>query len=201
MKYKLIKITFFSLFFATAAPAAVSFTGNFSSNLKNSTNTANVPVGNRFVIIVDSALNGLGFGASTSGVATAGSLAVGQLFGGDEIIATGTIGSLAGRAAATVVNNLLLEVAPYAGKQFALVWFDTITNTTAVDASNYGFFRDAGWIIPSAAGSYGFAASGSDFIQGTAPGAATLSIGAVPEPSRMILLGFGLLGVFFRRRR
>ncbi len=187
--------------FVTALPAmsAVSFTGSYSSNLKQSNGTTNIPTGTRYIIVVDSGT--AGFGASVNGSIAAGaSLTVGSLFGGDEIIQSSVVGALAGRAT-TDISNMGLDLAPYAGKQFALIWFSTQTGTTTVDGDSYGFYRDAGWILPNAAGTYGFASSGGDYVQNVANLTASNTVGAIPEPSRMMLLAFGALGLFVRRRR
>ena len=180
------------------AQAAVTFTGSYASNLKRADGTTNITNGTRYVVIVDTV--GDGFGASDG--AAAGTLNVDDLFDGDRIIQTSVIGGIAGRAA-TAVSNLALDVAPFAGKQFALVWFSTVTGTAASDGDSYGFYRDSGWVLPTVVGAttLGFAATGSDFIQSTVSRTANLNVAAIPEPSRMILLGFGLVGVFFRRRR
>lgn len=89
----------------------------------------------------------------------------------------------------TVQFNLNAPV--NAGDNLGLIWFDTAGATAA--NSKYGF-QDLAYLVPS---------EGSNITSGitSTPGLANLTITAVPEPSRMILLGFGLVGVFFRRRR
>lgn len=188
-----------SLAASYSASAAVSFTGNYSSNLRQSDGVTPIPVGTRYIVVVDTAGNGFG-GSSNGSIADGTTLNVGNLFGGDEIIQSSTIPTLAGRAA-TAVSNLPLDTAPYAGKQFAIYWFESLTGTTASNGDDYGFFRDAGWIVPSSPGTYGFIASGGDFVQNTTAQTANLTIGTAPEPSRALLLGFGALGFMMRRRR
>lgn len=86
-----------------------------------------------------------------------------------------------------------------AGQQFGLIWFDT---TTSNDGDKYGFLTNAAFILPSDGNTVNFNAAvlGADPVRLAAN---TLGGGAgpVPEPSRMMLLGFGLVGLFFRRRR
>lgn len=181
--------------------AAVSFTGAYSTNLKQSDGTTNIATGTRYIVVVDTAGNG--FGGSTNGsIADGTSLTTGSLFGGDEIIQSSTVGGVAGRAP-TAVSNLNIDVAPYAGKQFAIYWFESLTGTSATDGSDYGFYRDTDWIVPAVAGSYGFSSTptGTDFLQNTAAQTAGLTVGAAPEPSRALLLGIGALGFMMRRRR
>lgn len=87
--------------------------------------------------------------------------------------------------------------------KFAIIWFDG----TPAAGSSYGLFTDASFLLPgSGAGPFPFSAP---FVQSPATNAdpakpANLtftSAAPIPEPSRMMLLGFGLVGLFFRRRR
>jgi hypothetical protein len=105
------------------------------------------------------------------------------------------------------INNLALANGITAGDKFALVWFGSPGSTTTV-GSSYGFFSHAAFVIPSdgqttatdgGLGDITLAYVGADPIR-----SANLTLagaGPVPEPSRMMLLGFGLVGLFFRRRR
>jgi hypothetical protein len=189
--------------------AVVSFIGNYSSNLKISDGSTNAPVGTRYIVVVDTGNDGFG-SALTNTIASGTTLNVGDLFGGDQIIQSSQIPTLVGRAA-TAVSNQPFDVAPFAGKQFALIWFDPNTlpgvDTTVADGDKYGITRDSLWVMPSVAGSFNFSTTpvGSDFRQmggtGFLPGGTTLTIGAAPEPSRFLLLGLGLVGMIFRRRR
>ena len=192
----------------SVANAVVSFTGTYSSNLKQSDGTTNIPVGTRYIVVADTGNNG--FGAATNNSITAGTgFTVGSLFGGDEIIQSSTVGT-AGRAA-TSISNVGLDSSPYAGKKFALIWFDTLTSaaTTVSNGDKYGILAPSSWVLPTVAGTYGFngAPTGTDFQQygvtGFLPGGTTLTAGAsaVPEPSRVMLAAMGLGAFVLRRRR
>lgn len=80
------------------------------------------------------------------------------------------------------------------GDPLGLLWFSEGTTTAG---SHFGFqvpqFSGSDMTVPN---------DGANITSGvgTTPGRGTLVIG-VPEPSRMMLLGLGLVGVFFRRRR
>ena len=209
-----MKLNFLALAFSISAlmipeaSAVVSFTGNFSSNLKTSDGVTNIPIGTRYLIVVDT--GGDGFGASTSGSVAGGTgFNTGSAFGDvNDLIIQASTATLAGRAA-TAVSNQPFDLAPYVGRQFGLIWFeDLVSGDTSVSNNDkYGFTRDTGWVMPAVAGTYGFTTtpSGSDFRQmggaGFLPGGTNLVIGTVPEPSRMMLAALGALGVMVRRRR
>lgn len=209
MKFRFLAFAFsVSAFLIPEASAVVSFTGNFSSNLKASDGITNIPIGTRYLIVVDT--GGDGFGASTSGsIADGTGFNTGSAFGDvNDLIIQASTTTLAGRAA-TAVSNQPFDLAPYVGRQFGLIWFeDLVAGDSAVTNSDkYGFTRDTGWIMPAVAGTYGFTTTptGSDFRQmggaGFLPGGTNLVVGAVPEPSRMVLVALGSMGVVVRRRR
>lgn len=77
---------------------------------------------------------------------------------------------------------------------FAIIWFSTGT----ASGNTYGLLTDPLFIIGADGGTTNVAAATA--LANTTQLLATNVLG-VPEPSRMILLGFGLVGVFFRRRR
>jgi hypothetical protein len=81
---------------------------------------------------------------------------------------------------------------------FGIIWFDESTPS----APTYGFYTHSSFVLPAAGPSNAFTTpfTGTSGV-GDAPKFANISFAAVPEPSRMMLLGFGLVGFFFRRRR
>ncbi len=86
------------------------------------------------------------------------------------------------------------------GDRFAIVWFES----TPTAGSYYGLYSPSFFLTQASGGTMPLASNftfgntadpiqaASQQFSGAAP---------VPEPSRMMLLGFGLIGLFFRRRR
>jgi len=196
-----------SFFFAitTAGFSATSLIGTSAKGLQNNAGST-LAGGNRFIIIVDS--GGDGFGAAvTNSIAANVDTTVGQLFGGDLIVGSGSTANAFGASSASG-GGASIDIS-LANKPFALVWFDSVpAATTAIpDLTFYGLATHATWLVSSADGSAnGFAdppnvGAGNPYQQIQSAGSATLQIGAVPEPSRAILAGLGLMGLFFRRRR
>lgn len=224
MKYTFAAILA-GILFASSAEATVTlqFNGSFNSgilsNLANAAGT--VSNGMRWGIIVSTsdasfAGSGANYDAYNAGVTTEGFLSFGGLTTDDYFIpgtltadssgllegdfttpgANGSIvDDMAGVALTGDLAGLGLGAGITTGDKFALVWF---SDNTSLDNSKYGFLTDASFIIPSnsALQDYGPAFAGAD---STRP--ASNTFGTVPEPSRMMLLGFGLVGLFFRRRR
>jgi len=84
------------------------------------------------------------------------------------------------------------------GAAFALVWFDTNT----ADGDKYGFLSIPGGANPFTLPAEGNTVSYSpNFAGADTPRLASNTLGAVPEPSRTLFVGFGLLGFILRRRR
>ncbi len=114
-----------------------------------------------------------------------------------------TLASASGTDAGTnVISQLVglpLTGGVLAGQKFALMWFDT---TTSNDGDKYGFMTDASFVLPADSQTVNFNAAvlGVDPIRLASNTLGTVAA-PVPEPSRMMLLGFGLIGLFFRRRR
>jgi hypothetical protein len=135
----------------------------------------------------------------------AGNIGIGDTFGdaNDIIFGRGVTssGGFPPANAKAQVDLANFEAGSILGREFALVWFDGLGSgdTSTSNNDNYGFLTAANWDLPgSNTGSFSF---GSEFttLDGSA-GSAGLVVG-VPEPSRAVLAGIGLLGLFLRRRR
>lgn len=90
-----------------------------------------------------------------------------------------------------------------AGDKFAIIWFESgnAAGGGGAAGNRYGIFTDASFVLPaSGAGPFPF---NSPFTGSVADAtkAANLTIAGAPEPSRALLLGFGAVGLMFRRRR
>jgi hypothetical protein len=224
MKYTLAAILAGILFTSSAeATVTLQFNGSFNtgilSNLANAAGT--VSNGMRWGIVVSTsdatfAGSGANYDAYNAGVTTEGFLSFGGLATDDYFIpgtltadssglmegdfstpgANGSIvNDMAGVALTGDLAGLGLGAGITTGDRFALIWF---SDNTSLDGSNYGFLTDPSFTIPSngALQDYGAAFAGADPTR-----LASNTFGTVPEPSRMMLLGFGLVGLFFRRRR
>lgn len=100
----------------------------------------------------------------------------------------------------SIIDNLIVSYPSgvTAGDAFALVWFDS--NSTAVGAK-YGLFTHASFVLPANDGgtySYGTPFMGTDPIRSASN---TFAASVIPEPSRALLLFFGMAGLMMRRRR
>jgi hypothetical protein len=229
--YNRMKHTFVALLagmlFASSAEATVTlqFNGSFNtgilSNLANAAGT--VSNGMRWGVIISTADasfagSGTNYDAYAAGVTSSGFLSFGggvtddyyipgtltadssALLEGDFTTAGGNgsiVDDLAGIALTGDLAGLGLGAGITSGDRFALIWF---SDNTSLDGSSYGLITDPSFVIPSngALQDYGAAFAGPDSIR---PANNTFGATVIPEPSRMMLLGFGLVGLFFRRRR
>ncbi len=195
-------ITLLMILTSSSLFSAVTFTstGSATTNTTKSDGTTNIPVGTAFVLIADT--GSAGFGALTNNsIPTGSTFGVGDLLGGDTVFYSST-NTLAGR---TNVNISNLDITTLAGKKFAVVWFDTATSSL-ITGDKYGIITDPTWLLPTVSSTLGFSTTTSastPFLTNTAPGGTTLTVGvaAVPEPSRVMLLGLGLGAFVVRRRR
>jgi len=117
-------------------------------------------------------------------------------FRDDNVSLTQNIGGTdGGDGGITTVDNVPF----HSGRNFAIIWMPT----NGANGSAYGFLTNGGLTMPTIDGSpqsYASLFSGADPSR---PANLTFGSGAgpVPEPSRMMLLGFGLVGLITRRRR
>lgn len=196
-----------SSYAATTIQFYEPYFGGIVDNLGNAAGVATN--GMRWGIIVDTSGNGFSstYSAYASGVASAGffssdgvatddyyipgTLTVnGSVFAGADNGTTPGDGSILDDLAVNYLNGVSQN------DRFALIWFNDNTSETG---SQYGFFTDASFILPSDTGAtagYTTPFAGTDPVR-----AASNTFQAVPEPNRLIVLGFGVFGLILRRRR
>lgn len=217
MKFALTLIT--TLLCAVSSQATVTLQfSTASAKLTNIQNAAgNATGGLRWGIVVDTSVaqngfdssgtsyDGFSFPSAGSGLmlskgdgsgltddyfyfASSGNTTLASAGGTDS--GTNVISSLAG---------LPLTGGVQAGQQFALIWFDT---TTSNDGDKYGFLTNPAFVLPSDGNTVNFntAVLGADPVR-LASNVFGEGPAVVPEPSRLMLLGLGFFGLFFRRRR
>lgn len=169
--------------------------------------------GMRYGMIIDTSGNGLNggnydlFTGNTSGFLTVGGIATDDYYfvsstfpttststaTGTDPGGSGTIIAIANAPNGT--DGLISGVTT--NDPFALIWFQSATNAAG---SYYGIMTDASFLLPSSGSTVAF---NTPFIGSTADPIkpANYQFGAVPEPSRMVLAGLGVLGLIARRRR
>ena len=126
----------------------------------------------------------------TTGLLTTSAPAV--AVGGETGAQVSTITSLVGAPNGT--DGLISGVTT--NDAFSIIWFAT---SPTAEGSNYGMFRIPAFVLPASGTSVPFA---SNFTGNDAAKAANLQFTtAIPEPSRMMLLGLGVMGLGMRRRR
>lgn len=178
-------------------------------------NAAGTPTnGMRWGIVIDSANDG--FGAGNYDVFDQNTSGFLKLSGADDddyyvttglstvsATATGTDAAVSA-GAITQLSNILGPTFPSgvtSGDAFRIIWFDG----APASGSFYGMLGNTGTTAPFVIPSDGNTQSFADFFVGNDPNKqANLQFPGgtvIPEPSRMMLLGFGLVGFFYRRRR
>jgi len=207
------------LFASSQAWAAVSF--DIQAEVLKNSGGSPIPTSG-LVLLVASTTN-----ASFGDVAVNASLALGSLLdgaGGDDVLLKSWNLSNSGKAGAFADITGSLDFSSYsgwgAGDPLALYWFPTLTmsSLTAPLGTSYGKFTTStpldgsgAWVTPADLTSdyplYLFTTEASTFPAtppgSNAPSSATASntIAAVPEPSRVLFLTFGAIGLLMRRRR
>lgn len=183
-------------------------------------NSAGVATDNmRWGIVVsttNAAFNGGTYDVFDSDVS--GFLSVGGLVTDDYYVSSGLFTSTLG-ATGTSPNRdpggaggiTSLNPVPFGGASnigladpFNIIWFESAVQT---EGTKYGMMSNPLFVIPANGTGTSFApivgvdsgVFGGSTADPVKP--ANFSFAAVPEPSRMILLAFGLVGVIFRRRR
>lgn len=217
MKFKiLLALAFVSATQFSGAATTIQFYepyfGGIADNLANAAGVATN--GMRWGIVVDTTGNGFSNAATdynpyAGGVTTAGFFgAAGSLT--DDYYIPGALtvdgstlypfgdfgGSTPGNG--SIVDDIAVNYTNgiSANDKFALIWF---SSNTAGEGDKYGFFTDVSFVLPADTGasvSYGLPFQGPDPLR-----VASSTFQSVPEPSRLMLLGLGFFGLFFRRRR
>jgi hypothetical protein len=230
MKFKHIVFSLILLSSVQNASATVSlfFNGDgYTGLIAGLADAAGVPTNNMRWGIVVSTTNGTfeGVGANNydayaSGPTTQGFLSFGGAFTDDYYIPggltqntsnldegnftfTGGNGGIAnnisGIALTGDIAGLGLGAGITTGDKFALIWF--ATNSSA-SGDSYGILTNPGFVIPSNGNTEDAYLASFEGVDPARPATQTFAgAGVIPEPSRMMLLGFGLVGLFFRRRR
>jgi hypothetical protein len=235
MKFVKLALLTLSVALASVSNAAVSLNGTALKNVQGTTAT-DLVAGRLGLLIVDTDGDGFltGFTGGSSPVSgnpfsssggyspNGAGLAVGSTFGGDLVVAR--LRTTVSFGDTTIVGTLTgFTASPYLNKNYAIVWFNTLTTAgaeaTAPAGTYFGIARGGDWTFPAAdSGSYTFGTSGSSLDQitlaaGGSTSAATAAAGQsvafatagtslsfVPEPSAALLGALGALGLLRRRR-
>jgi len=208
-------LSVFSLVFGVtlAASASVSITladlgsGGIPNNISNAAGTPTN--GMQWGIVVETVGStftggGTSYNAYTAGPTTAGFLSVNGAVTHDYYIPGTTTqnGSVWGTGNGSIlddINNIPLTNGLAAGDKFALIWFSSNPGaSTSGTGDTYGFFTDASFVLPTDgnSGDYGPAFVSNPSLVGNNP-----FLAPIPEPSRMLLLGFGAVAGLMVRRR
>jgi len=223
--------------------AAITISGTVGTSFKGADGTTNIPVGSLFLVVADAGTAGF-LAASTNGALTAGttgktaladplvaiadaSITAGGFFGGDKILATGSI------TTAGVMPTLLtaVTIAGFEGQRFAVIWFEKSAATLTSEglgSQAYGILSGADWLLPATdSGLFTMSATdanGASSYYSTSLTLAAAQIGAngfftgtgtagdasadvksatfaiIPEPSTALLGALGALALLRRRR-
>lgn len=119
----------------------------------------------------------------TTGLLTSSATATGA----DAAVAAGAI---------TLLSSIFSSypVGVGVGDAFKIIWFET----TPATGTYYGTMGNAAFTLPADGSDTSYA---SVFVGNDPNKPASLQFAPIPEPSRLMLLGLGLIGMIFRRRR
>jgi len=168
------KILALATMLTVSSQGATSITGVLGSAFKANDGTTNVPTGALVMIIADTGgdgflnLGSLGAvsaslnGASAKNTITGAQAGItaGSLFGGDTVVTT----SLAGASGS--IGNIMtgVNLTPYVGKNFAVVWFNATPAALTTNIANayFGMIRLADWTLPLSDSGATFTMSSTD---------------------------------------
>lgn len=223
-----MKLAYICLALVVGAPLAANagatiqfaepFFGGIPSNLANAAGT--VTNGMKWGIVVDTSGNGFSNGGTSydayaGGVNAAGFLGAGGATSDDYYIPgtvtldasglglqEGDFSTVPGNG--SIVDDLIFNPAYSSvtglgtGDIFRIIWFST---STSAAGDKYGILSDPSFTMPAEGSptSYGTPFTGNDPVR-TASNTFQ-SISGVPEPSRVLLLALGGMGLLVRRRR
>jgi len=216
MKASCLTLVLFTLLASITSSKATVTLGLQADELRNDSGTAIGPTS--LFLLVSSTTDGI-FDSLTADSSTA----IGSLIAGtdDRIVFRGDLQSsfanYGGNGALDVTASGLdlSSVSGWSqGDKLALLWFPTLTtaSSTIPAGAKYGLYTDAVgidgsaiWATPADGGTVNLAfytSGGATIGSGSNPASAgNASFTVAPEPSRMMLGLFGILGLAFRRRR
>jgi len=194
---------------AQIATATVSF--QIKAESLNTSAGVAAPTSTLAYLVADT--NNNGFGPVSAGSSTT----VGSFANGvdDQILAKFDLSTF---ATAGVLSTTVTGITVPVGTPLALYWFPTLTisSSTVAGGTSYGTYNSASaidgssaWIAPANGTTnyktFFYTSSASILHTGgtnaATLGNASLTVAAVPEPSRVMLLGLGLGAFIVRRRR
>lgn len=212
-----------ALMLITAVDAAVSYSGTALKNVQDSSQT-DLVAGRLALLVVDTGNDGFLNGTVTSGnpisaasISNSGlNTGLGQSFAGDVIVARLTTAVSFGDTFIAGTLASFENTGVYQSRNFAIVWFDTLTTagSETVASGKFGIASGADWTMPGANdGSFTFGTGASNLDQITLGNPSTAAVdqgvrfatnGAtftvIPEPSAILLTLAGSL-LLLRRSR
>lgn len=199
------------LFWSSVTFASVTI--NFTGAEINDAAGSSVGLGTVGILVVDSSGNGFsGSTANTFSEIVGLSLTEGVSIGDDTILKVFTASDLGGAVgfASSLVGY------DYAGAiggndKLAIYWFPGITTiggTVQSTQAEVGFYRsdsvdvgaDIGFVLPTSDGTYNMGFFSTNFGGSVTPSSLN-AFNTTPEPSRVLFLALGGMGLLMRRRR